>query len=754
MTGKHHFTILILLLLSLLAASVLLAQDDPQPAPLTLTGVNPQRVTAGQSASVSLSGSGFTEDTRARIGSTGEIDPDFISDSTLTMALPPSLGAGSYSISVSNPDGSSANLPNALNVEDPPTPTVPPITISQVEPQRLTAGQQTTLSILGSGFTPASVVRVVGAGLLQTTYVNSGALTAVVPGTLAAGRHTVEVSDPNGSAASLPDVLTVVNPPPPATQPPPTAQPAPTATPIIVVNKPSLALTNFVAQPSVIEPGQTVNLTFTVTNLGTQAARTIIISLGSGSSFVPAGGQSSLTLPDLGPGAAWNSQMAVSVALDVANGPVRIPLALTYQDQAGESYTTNAELSVTVRSVVSNSQIIIDAYTADPSPAEPGQPVTVRMTVANVGNKIASQVSVRFNGSANVLLPNGSGDTFVIGDLQPGQRVPLQAPLIVSTEAKNGPQVQPIVISYIQDGEAKESSTTMTVNVAEINQPQPLLLLSRYTTSEDVLQPGSRFTLGVTLQNAGAADARSVMITFGTVETSGDSGGDSGSGGSGSQSTTPSTTFAPLGTAGLAYVGDIAAGSAVEVDQEFLITGSVNTGIYNLPVTLQHILADGTVKQSALNVSLVVIVPPRLRVTLAEPLPEMANTGEPFPLMLELVNDGRTDLNLTTASVEAGSAEVVDGAETRLERIKSEDDTRLNALIVPQEEGTVDITVTIHYLNDLNQPGSIVHTYSLQAVMPPPPVEEPIDPGPVVVPPEPEVDWFGQALMALLGLGS
>src|SRR5690606_27831100 len=441
-------------------------------------------------------------------------------------------------------------------------------------------------------------------------------------------------------------------------------------------------------------------------NLGTQTARTIIISLGTGSSFVPAGGQSSLALPDLGPGAAYNGAMAVSVGLDVADGPVRIPLAITYQDHTGERYTANAELSVTVRSVLANSQIVVDAYTIDPSPAAPGQPVMVRMTIANVGNKTASQVSVRFNGSGNVLLPSGSGDPFVVGDLQPGQRVPRQVPLILSTEAKNGPQVQPIAINYAHDDEAKETQTTITVNVATVSQPQPLLLLSKYTTSEEVLQPGSRFTLGVTLHNAGAADARSTMITFGTVASSGDSGGDSDTGGSsgGSQtSTTPSTTFAPLGTAGLAYIGDIAIGSMVDVDQEFLITGGVNTGIYSLPVTLQYALPDGTAKQSTLNISLVVIVPPRLRVSLPGPLPETVNTGEPVPLVLELVNEGRTDLNLTGATVTATNAEVIEGAEIPLERLKSEDDTRINALIMPQEEGMVEITVTIQYLNDLNQ---------------------------------------------------
>jgi hypothetical protein len=250
------------------------------------------------------------------------------------------------------------------------------------------------------------------------------------------------------------------------------------------------------------------------------------------------------------------------------------------------------------------------------------------------------------------------------------------------------------------------------------------------------------------------------MVTFGTVQTTGDNGGgddsdDSSSGSSSQSSTTPSTTFAPLGTAGLVYLGDILSGASVEASQEFMVTGGVTSGIYNLPITLQYTLPDGTAKQSSLSISMVVMVPPRLLVTTPSPLPETVTTGETIALALELLNRGRSDLNLTEALVSAQNAEIMDDStEIRLEKLKVDDDTILNAIFTPQEEGPVEVTVTINYLNDLNQPGSIVHSYNLEAVAPPPPPDEPVDMPPLPVEPEPEINWLGQAMMALLGLGS
>jgi hypothetical protein len=633
------------------------------------------------------------------------------------------------------------------------------VTVSSTEPRRIREGSEATLSIIGSNFTDDLVVRLVGYGFLPTTFINSGALTAQIPASIPAREeaYLVELVEGNGNVISFGGEFRVRILAAP-TEVPPTQEPLPMPTQQPVMTAPLLMLSSFTTTPSTIDAGGSVTLSFTVTNRGNDIARAITVALEAGGSFVPAAGQATVTLPDLAAGASASAQMTVSSSLEVASGPVVIPLTLSYQDLEGESFTGTAELSVTVRETASTSQLIVDAYTIEPSPVEAGEAVTLRLTIFNVGDTPASQVLLRVGGEASILLPNGRGDSIPLGDIEARERIPVEIPMLVSASAENGPQVQPLTISYYQNGETQEMSSNITLNISSSTRPQPLLLLSSYDLGVDSLQPGTRFTLTIAIQNAGTADARNTVITFGTVQTTGSgSGGETGSGsgnGSGSgSSTTPSTTFAPLGTAGLSFVGDIVTGGSVEAIQDFIVSGSVTSGIYPLPITLQYILPDGTSKQDSLNISLVVIVPPRLQFSPEQPLPETLNTNEAIPVSLEIKNNGR-DVNLTEAVFTMENGEILEGASIPLEVLKAGEDTSITALVMPSQDGDVQVTITLHYLDELNQAETIELNYLAQATTPPPIEEPPYEEPPIVEEPPVEVNWFGRFMMAFLGLGS
>jgi len=63
----------------------------------------------------------------------------------------------------------------------------PQLAITGVEPRTMLSTTGGTLSIYGTGFTTATVARLVGYGLLDTTLVNANALRAVVPPGVPAG---------------------------------------------------------------------------------------------------------------------------------------------------------------------------------------------------------------------------------------------------------------------------------------------------------------------------------------------------------------------------------------------------------------------------------------------------------------------------------------------------------------------------------------------------------------------------------------
>src|SRR5690606_8069503 len=106
---------------------------------------------------------------------------------------------------------------------------------------------------------------------------------------------------------------------------------------------------------------------------------------------------------------------------------------------------------------------------------------------------------------------------------------------------------------------------------------------------------------------------------------------------------------------------------------------------------------DGTIAQDSLRASVVVVAPPTLQTILQSPLPEMANVGEPFPVMLELANTGTKAVQLREATVTADNGEVLEGASVVLGPLAGDDDTMVNGLVMPLEEGPVRVVVTIHY---------------------------------------------------------
>ena len=184
------------------------------------------------------------------------------------------------------------------------------------------------LSVLGTNFTDGAQVRLIGFGLLQTTYINSGALTAVLPAILPPGTYDVQVMDPLGGNAKSPDQLTVVPPVPtpvptmeplPPTDIPPT--PEPTEPPTPVPGQPSLVVRNFSAEPATIAPGDTATLRFDVYNQGNRSAVGIAAAVNAEGKFIPANGQASAVVPDLGPGSGYTVSLAVIAAMDVTARP-------------------------------------------------------------------------------------------------------------------------------------------------------------------------------------------------------------------------------------------------------------------------------------------------------------------------------------------------------------------------------------------------------------------------------------------------
>lgn len=634
------------------------------------------------------------------------------------------------------------------------------VTLDSIQPRVVTNAASTVITVLGTGFKQGvTIVAPAGLPALETTVVTETVANAVIPAGIAPGEYRFRLNDARCGAEPIRGdlnrtTLTIQTAPQPTAtfgiiEPPEPPTPLPGA--------PSLLARNFSANPPLIPPGGTTTLTFEVVNQGNRTAEGVVASVDAGSTFVPAGGQASVTLPNIFPGGSATVSLSVVASGSAEPGPTSVPITITYRDFTGESYSSKAALSVSIDRVTAAPLITLSSYTFDPDPVQPGKPVTVTVEITNSGSDAALQGLMRITGDANVLLAGPQGDSFPLGDIPPNGSVRRQLTMIVSTTAKAGPQPQPFTVSFFQKGEAKEVTGTMTVDVAPVIKAEPIMLLESYEVDKDPLAPGETFNLSVKIKNVGTVSAQGILVTFGTVESSGGTGGDDDNGTGGSTtSTTPSNTFAPLGSGGTLFLGDLGADGETSFEQPFIVSGSTVSGIYSLPITLRYQAPDGSAIQNNLRASVVVIAPPTLRFTLLSPIPDEVNIGEPLVLSYEIANTGTKKITLTNARAEAENGETVEGAETLIGDVQPNDQTAYNAVIIPSAEGEVKVTITFGYKDDLNKDREIVEEYVATAVQPPPPVDPgpPIDLTPEPNQPEEPTDILGRLLLGLLGLGS
>ncbi len=640
---------------------------------------------------------------------------------------------------------------------------IPPITVTATTPKQILAGQSGILVITGTNFRTTTTVTLVGSPALAVTLVSATELRAAIPSTLAAGQYIISVVDSQGGSSSA-FTLNIVTPPPATAVPVPTEiPPIPTAIPIPtdIPGAPALLVRSFSASPATIKPGDTTTFTFDIVNQGSRNAQGVSVAVDPGGKFVAANGQSNVLLPDLAVSAAFSVRLSVIAANDTPDGPQTVGLTISYRDFSGTTYTSKGSLTVNVTAVPQASQITLARYQFNPSPVIPGDPVTVTILLTNSGNETASQVLVTIP-TDGILLAGAEGNSFPVGDIKAGASVSVDMPLIVSSTAKSGPQSQAVTISYLQKGETKTvPNASMTLNVAKVDAPAPVMIVDSFDTGFDVLTPGQQFTLTVNLRNIGNDEAKGLIVTFGGVDSTG--GGIDPTPGAGSSTTTnPSNTFAPIGSVGTQNIGDVPAekDKVITLKQDFIVNGSVDSGIYALPITLRYQRSDTSFSQDNLRASLAVIVPPQIRVKEANPMPTQVNAGDSLPLSLEIANRGRKAVNFTNAVITTENADITSGETTYIGPVQNNDQTTLDASFIPVNEGPVVITVTLNYTDDLNRPQSIVQTYKLDALAPPPPIDfgTPIpDFGGGDEPTEPTLssrDLLGRTLLGLLGLGS
>jgi hypothetical protein len=150
------------------------------------------------------------------------------------------------------------------------------------------------------------------------------------------------------------------------------------------------------------------------------------------------------------------------------------------------------------------------------------------------------------------------------------------------------------------------------------------------------------------------------------------------------------------------------------------VDGSAASGAYVLNVKLTYDDEDGNSYDSSEVISLLVLRPALLSVSLLEQPPELV-VGQEVPLTVDVTNVGRYSVNVTTAEVASPDFEVRQGS-LYVGPLDAGTTSSLDARVVPRRPGSLTLQATVRYIDDFNRSQQFVQDFTFTAAPAPTPV--------------------------------
>jgi len=490
---------------------------------------------------------------------------------------------------------------------------------------------------------------------------------------------------------------------------------------------------------------------------------------------------------------AASLELTVEIPPSAANGDessITVNFAGTLNPGLSTAVTLSARASVappTQQPQADRPLVVISSYYMDKDTIAPGQSFNLYLDLKNEGGKDAHNLVFTFSGDS--FLPQETGGVVALGSIAADDDDTISQRFIVSTSLwgfTNG--LLPVKLAYTDNiGTAYTESFTLTLAVrgttagqaatatptptpTPTTAPRPQLVVKAYQADVDPLQPGSVFSLDLNIQNLGNSDANNVTMVLGgggsnqEPNASGTPvpGGVSGSSGD-------LTTFAPFGSSNLVYLGNVASGASVNTNTKLIVNVSANPGAYALKLSFVYNDPRGTRLVDDQVITLLVYRLPLVEVNFYRD-PGTLFAMQPNTLPVQVVNLGRNSIVLGNMTVTADNADLMNNTML-VGTLDMGGYFPLDVMMIPKAAGPQNLTVTIHYTDDFNQPRTITQTLSVEVMEGAPgggggegpmlgPDGMPIDPGqggmPVETPVVEETLWDKvlRFLKGLVGLDS
>ena len=272
-----------------------------------------------------------------------------------------------------------------------------------------------------------------------------------------------------------------------------------------------------------------------------------------------------------------------------------------------------------------------------------------------------------------------------------------------------------ITINQSGTGQVSATPTPAVVDRAQ-------MVVNNYSTDIDPLQPGSTFKLTLDVNNAGSALARNVSLVYGgssiTTNPEGTPQAGGVSGGTGDVS-----VFAPIGKSNVVLLADVAAGSSLSPEQEFVVNVTAQPGAYPLKLSFVYTDAKGNRVIDDQVITLLVFSLPQLEISFYNPVEGMFYVNQMGSLPIQITNLARKPVVLGNVVVTSEAGEMSNNS-VLVGTLDPGGYFTVDPMFMPFQEGSAMINLEIRYTDDFNQ----LRTYNGQLqveVMPEMPMPEP-----------------------------
>lgn len=383
-------------------------------------------------------------------------------------------------------------------------------------------------------------------------------------------------------------------------------------------------------------------------------------------------------------------------------------------------------------------QITVKSYSINVSAIKYGQNFILSATLENRGSAPATGIQVRFTSPVLLMLKNGG--VISVGDLDKAAVVNLSQTMTAGTPLSGSTLTTvEMQVSYY-DGSGTAYSDTFSLNLktaetysgaaAPTSTPTdvhvPRLVISDYKTDIDPLEPGSPFTLELTIKNDGDLAANSIIMIVGGGSVASGNGGTPAAGGI-SGSSGDFSNFAPVGSSNVQTIGNLSTQASLTATQQMIVNVNTNPGVYPIKIGFSYTDPEGRPVLDEQVITLLVYRLPRVEVDFYQPVSDFY-TFQANLLPIQIINIGRNPAVLSNLTV-TSQAGMVDNGQLFIGYLESGGYITLDAFLTPELAGPAEIQVSVDYTDDFNQLRTITKTITVNVIeMMVEPSLDPVDP--------------------------